>query len=833
MVMRTQRSGLMHGVRGRLLLAFLVISMFSLVAAASGFFSFAQFDTALSRITEERVPQALSLLDLSRQAERVVRAAPALLVVTNENARAEVSAEIAAEADRLNTLLQHIRDQAGDDQDEQALAGVSTQVDNLSENLLSLDELVKQRLSIANRKEKLLRHLASVNNIAQRTMGAGIRILGGQLFEWERSDAATGTAQLSPEQSELARSMVHLIPQVQGAALVEAINNILLSIASVDDAAEIGVLLFPLQKALAKLTDVAQNVPKRARDRLVKQIVLFEALAVGPNSLGQVRQDELAVLAQAEQLLAVNVSLSKILTNEVDGLVKGTSDDISDARTNAENVLALNSNVLIGVVALSLISSILIVWLYVGRNLIARLTALSDSMLAIAGGNLRASLPKPGGDDEIGRMAEALVVFRDTAIEVEESNLREIEIARRRLMDAIENISEGFAFYDSDDRLVVSNTRYHHLLYPGEEVSFEPGTKFEAIVRRSAESGQIEDAEGRVDEWIAERLGRHRNPQEPHLQKRADGRWILISERKTGDGGTVAIYSDITDLKQREEELAQKSSALERLSNQLAKYLSPQVYDSIFSGKQEVKLVSKRKRLTVFFSDLVGFTETTERLESEDLTRLLNHYLTEMSEIALAHGATIDKYMGDAIVIFFGDPETLGVKEDAVACVTMALAMRKRMQELESVWMEAGLERPLRCRMGINTGLCTVGNFGSDDRMDYTIIGGGVNLAARLETACPANEILISYETYAHVKDQIECRKEGQIEVKGMSHPVSTHRVIDLYKNLDEGRQPIRAKGPHLRIDVDVDLMSASEQREAAGILQEAADRLARIGTKD
>ena len=830
--MGSQRSGLMHGVRGRLLLAFLTISMFSLVAAASGFFSFAQFGAALSRITEERVPQALALLDLSRQAERVVRAAPALLVVTNEKARDEVSAKIATEADHLNTLLQHIRDQAGDDQDEQALAGVLTQVENLSENLVNLDELVKQRLSIANRKAKLLRHLASVNSIAQRTMGAGIRVLGGQLFEWERSEAAVGAAPLTPEQSELARSMVHLIPQVQGAALVESIHNVLLNIASVDDAAEIGVLLFPLRASLQKLTDVSQNVPKRARDRLIKQIILFEALAVGPNSLGQVRQDELAVLADAEELLAVNVSLSKILTKEVDGLVRGTNADILNARTNAENVLALNSNILIGVVALSLISSLLIVWLYVGRNLIARLTALSDSMLAIAGGNLRASLPRPGGDDEIGRMAEALVVFRDTAIEVEESNLREIEIARRRLMDAIENISEGFAFYDAEDRLVISNTRYQDLLYSGEKVSFAPGTSFEAIVRRSAESGQIEDAEGRVEEWIAERLAKHQDPQEPHLQKRGDGRWILISERKTGDGGTVAIYSDITDLKLREEELAHKSNALERLSNQLAKYLSPQVYDSIFSGKQEVKLVSKRKRLTVFFSDLVGFTETAERLESEDLTRLLNHYLTEMSAIALAHGATIDKYMGDAIVIFFGDPETLGVKEDAVACVTMALAMRKRMQELESVWMEAGLERPLRCRMGINTGVCTVGNFGSDDRMDYTIIGGGVNLAARLETACPANEILISYETYAHVKDQIECREEGQIEVKGMSHPVSTHRVIDLYENLGESRQPIRAKLPHLRIDVDVDLMSASEQREAAGILQEAADRLARIGTK-
>ena len=137
---------------------------------------------------------------------------------------------------------------------------------------------------------------------------------------------------------------------------------------------------------------------------------------------------------------------------------------------------------------------------------------------------------------------------------------------------------------------------------------------FESIIRSAAENGYILDAEGRVDEWVSQRLAVHRNPGDSRIQQRADGRWIMISERTTGDGGTVAIYSDITELKQREEELSKKSNALEQLSNQLAKYLSPQVYDSIFSGKQEVKLVSQRKRLTVFFSDIAGFTETTERL---------------------------------------------------------------------------------------------------------------------------------------------------------------------------------------------------------------------------
>ena len=402
--------------------------------------------------------------------------------------------------------------------------------------------------------------------------------------------------------------------------------------------------------------------------------------------------------------------------------------------------------------------------------------------------------------------------------------------ARRRLVDAIENSSEGFAFYDSDDCLVLCNTKYRDLLNPGTDIALEPGVAFEEIIRSAAETGLIADLDGEIDDWIAQRLAVHRDPGDPLLQQRGDGRWVLITERRTGDGGTVAVFSDVTALKQREAELTEKSNALQQLSQQLAKYLSPQVYDSIFTGRQEVKLVSNRKRLTVFFSDIASFTETTDRLESEDLTRLLNHYLTEMSQIALAHGATIDKYVGDAILVFFGDPETRGVKEDADACVRMALAMRARMAELQDTWHAAGIERPLRVRMGINTGVCTVGNFGSEDRMDYTIIGGAVNLAARLETACPPDEILISYETQAHVRDVVRCEEHGHIEAKGIPYPVATYRVVDLLEKLDGAVRPIHAELPHLRLDVDVTSMSEHEQRAAAAVLLDAARRLSGAG---
>jgi class 3 adenylate cyclase len=407
--------------------------------------------------------------------------------------------------------------------------------------------------------------------------------------------------------------------------------------------------------------------------------------------------------------------------------------------------------------------------------------------------------------------------------------LRRSEEGRRRsdlrLGEAIESISEGFACYDAEDRLVVCNSCYRDLLYPGLDIDLSAGMNFETIVRRAAERGYIKDAEGHVDEWVAARLLRHLNPGEPQVQRRADGRWVMVSERRTADGGSVAVYSDITELKQREEDLSEKSAALEALSGKLAKYLAPQVYDSIFTGRQDGKIASKRKKLTVCFSDIAGFTETTDKMESEDLTQLLNQYLTEMSRIALQYGATIDKYVGDAILMFFGDPESRGVREDALACVTMALAMQNRMDELGEVWRNAGIEHPLRCRIGIHTGYCTVGNFGSEDRMDYTIVGGAVNLASRLEHEAPPGSVLISYETFAHVKDAIQCEERGQIRVRGIAYPVDTYAVVALKADSRSEGGRIHAELPHLRLEADLELMSAEERDQAAAALRQALHR--------
>ncbi len=292
-------------------------------------------------------------------------------------------------------------------------------------------------------------------------------------------------------------------------------------------------------------------------------------------------------------------------------------------------------------------------------------------------------------------------------------------------------------------------------------------------------------------------------------------RLVRISDRNEHELGLMADKQRLAA-----EEIAQKHRELETLSTKLAKYLSPQVYASIFAGTQEVKLESQRKKLTVFFSDIEGFTETTDRLESEELTQLLNQYLSAMSEVALEYGATIDKYVGDAIMIFFGDPETRGVREDALACVKMAIAMQERMNSLSHLWRDAGIARSLGCRIGINTGYCTVGNFGSDDRMDYTIIGGAVNLASRLEHKAEAGGILISYETYAHVKDEVICEAAGEVQVKGIAYEVQTYRVLGLRDDLGQGGQAITEELPNFKLTAKPAHMSPKEKQAAIAALE-------------
>jgi len=259
---------------------------------------------------------------------------------------------------------------------------------------------------------------------------------------------------------------------------------------------------------------------------------------------------------------------------------------------------------------------------------------------------------------------------------------------------ALDNMPGALVYTDASLNIVTCNDRILEM-YPAPRELLEPGRPYAGFLRYLAEHGYYGD--GEIETLVAERLESVRNPSGKTFEDlKPDGRVYRIRRSGVSGGGTVTVMTDITEQKRAEQALleakrraeeanklvTEKNEMLEALSSKLAKYLSPQIYNSIFSGEQSVEIASKRKKLTIFFSDIAAFTETTDNLESEELTAVLNHYLTEMSAIALEYGATIDKYIGDAMLLFFGDPETKGVKEDAKACVMMAIAMQRRMREL-------------------------------------------------------------------------------------------------------------------------------------------------------
>ncbi len=278
------------------------------------------------------------------------------------------------------------------------------------------------------------------------------------------------------------------------------------------------------------------------------------------------------------------------------------------------------------------------------------------------------------------------------------------------------------------------------------------------------------------------------------------------------------------NLKNQTLELEQQRSRLEGLSQQLAKYLPPQIHEALFAGKYDTQITTQRKKLTVFFSDIKDFTRTAESLQPESLTEYLNDYFSEMTAIALSHGATIDKYIGDAVMLFFGDPESKGVQEDARACVEMALEMQERMLVLQRRWREQGFDNPFVIRIGINTGYCNVGNFGSDQRLSYTIIGGEVNVAQRLEANCDPGGILISHETFSQVDDLVEVEERSSVSLKGIDRNIKTYAVKG---RKTESEKPLRLSHPQgVHIDLSPLSLRPDDRQLIASQLKALAQRL-------
>lgn len=288
---------------------------------------------------------------------------------------------------------------------------------------------------------------------------------------------------------------------------------------------------------------------------------------------------------------------------------------------------------------------------------------------------------------------------------------------------------------------------------------------------------------------------------------------------------SLHIRKRAKNINDEHERLANEVKEQKLRAYEISRYLPKSAWDQI-EGKTKAKI--ERKPITIFFSDIVGFSRLSEELEAETLSNVLSSYLAEMSLIVEQFNGTIDKFIGDAIMVTFGDDDSLsqGVKKDAIACVSMAIAMGKRMRELQSTWAEMGIKKPLQIRIGINSGYCTVGTFGISKHLDHTALGVHVNLASRLESAGQPEEILVSHETWSLIKDSILCKDKGQIKAKGFTHPVQVYQVINHRKELGSHQSYFSQTTDGFSIHLDMQKVKNYDREKVISTLELAAKKL-------
>lgn len=257
--------------------------------------------------------------------------------------------------------------------------------------------------------------------------------------------------------------------------------------------------------------------------------------------------------------------------------------------------------------------------------------------------------------------------------------------------------------------------------------------------------------------------------------------------------------------------LREKDQQITRLNQKLAKFITAPLVEKLATDELDTILHHQRRKITIFFSDITAFSTITDALEPEEMASLLNQYFSEMIQIVVQFGGTLDKLMGDGMMVLFGAPSAAEPADGAWSCIQMATTMQQRLEEMNDRLWDQGIPYRLRVRMGINTGLSIVGSFGSDMWMNYTAIGGQVNIAARLQQMAEPGQILLSHSTYALLNHRLEAEKLGEIKLKGPHYPIHVYQFIKL--NRAEVAVVVKESGPGFRLSINPDLLR-QEDRE-------------------
>ena len=571
------------GVRGRLLLAFLGISGFSILAAAAGLYAFQQVGERLSLI-DKRVPIVASSMELSRSAERIIATADNLIGATTRERRDELAARMEPEVQALQTALNNLKESTISNP---TLVLIEQLITSFRSNLAELSSVVTRRLSASEQLADLRQVLFHTNDETHRLFAPWFQIIDMQVsHSLERGRSSTSQADSLEASRELAAAVAMDRPAQSTYRSFSALIDELNRTASISERQPLPVIQFQLRQALDDLSRMAYDLDPKLRALFNTQLSTVESLAVGSTSIPAVRSKELDLLGQVEQLIRANTTLSAQLSNAVDQLVVQAGTDVRTSTDSVLSVQRVSAQFLRMIAGLSLISSILIVWLYVSRGLIRRLMKLNQGMVAIAAGRHQVPIPI-SGNDELAEMGRVVEIFRKNTLERDELLSERAQAAARleKLVDertgelqqregvlrvTFDNMTHGVIMFDAQLRLASWNRQLAQMLdLPDSFFAQKPS--FADFIRYLAERGEYGSAniDAEIQRFIADV-----NRQYSFERTRPNGTVLEIRHNPLPEGGIVIIYSDITERKSNEEALKVARDHAEAMSRTKSSFLA-------------------------------------------------------------------------------------------------------------------------------------------------------------------------------------------------------------------------------------------------------------------